>query len=132
VACCKRQPGPLIPTDWQRIQKHLGATDTEMRSLFWASPGAMIKDGATGKVSRVGTITPRWDRRKKRCVFLDDKDRCSIHAVSPFGCAYFDIHQDRDTGMERSVWAVRQQMDPDYQRLRDELPYATHHKPVGF
>jgi hypothetical protein len=36
------------------------------------------------------------------------------------------------TAMERSVYAVRQQKDADYQRLRDTLPYATHHKPVRY
>jgi Fe-S-cluster containining protein len=131
VNCCKRQPGPLVPGDFERIQKHLGATDDEMREKFWASPGALVKN-ALEQVSRIGTITPRYDRRKKRCVFLDENDRCKIHEVAPFGCAYFDVHQNRETAMERSVYAVRQQKDADYQRLRDTLPYATHHKPVPY
>jgi Uncharacterised protein family (UPF0153). len=131
VKCCKRQPGPLAPGDFERIQKHLGASDEEMREKFWASPGCMVKD-AFGVTARIGTITPRYDRRKKRCVFLDDNDRCTIHSVAPFGCAYFDTHQSSVTAMPRSVWLARQQMDPDYQRLRDSLPYATHHKPVKY
>lgn len=131
VKCCKRQPGPLAPGDFERIQKHLGATDAEMRSLFWASPGALLKNVATGESIRVGTITPRYSRG--RCVFLDDNDRCKIHAVSPFGCAYFDTHLGYAEGMRRSVALAQKQLaDPAYQQLRDSLPYATHHKPIRF
>jgi Fe-S-cluster containining protein len=130
VACCKRQPGPLAPGDYERIQKHLGATDAEMRSRFWASPGALIKELITGKVHRVGTITPRM--RRGRCVFLDDNDRCSIHEVAPFGCAYFDPHMTPLTAHPRSIWLARVTDDPDYQALRDTLPYATSYKPSGY
>lgn len=131
VKCCKRQPGPLAPGDFERIQEHLGATADEMRKLFWASPGALVKNLATGETARVGTITPRF--RRGRCVFLDDNDRCKIHAVSPFGCAYFDTHQGYAEGMRRSVWLAQEQAgDPTYQQLRNKLPYATHHKPLKF
>ena len=42
--CCKRQPGPLAPGDYEMIQHHLRATDNEMKSMFVASPGAIIRD----------------------------------------------------------------------------------------
>jgi Fe-S-cluster containining protein len=129
--CCKRQPGPLAPGDFERIQKHLGASDEEMRSMFWASPGAILKNLLTGESARIGTITPRY--AKGRCVFLDENDRCKIHGVSPFGCAFFDTHMSYDEGMRRSVWLAQQQAaDPTYKQLRDSLPYATHHKPLKF
>lgn len=131
VKYCKRQPGPLAPEDWERIQKHLGATDAEMRELFWASPGCLAKD-VFGNTTRIGTITPRYDRRRKRCVFLGDDDRCKIHEVAPFGCAYFDTHMSNVTAHPRSSWLAQQQLDPDYQRLRDTLPFATHHKPIKY
>lgn len=40
----------------------------------------------------IGSITPR--SQGGRCVFLDEQDRCRIHAVAPFGCAYYDTHMD--------------------------------------
>jgi Fe-S-cluster containining protein len=85
---------------------------------------------ATGRVRRIGSITPRM--RKGRCVFLDENDRCKIHEVAPFGCAYFDVHQSPLTAHPRSIWAIRQQEDAEYRALRDTLPYATSYRPSGY
>jgi Fe-S-cluster containining protein len=98
-----------------------------MRKLFVASPGSMVKS-SSGEVFRVGTICP--DYRKGRCVFLDENDRCKIHAVAPFGCAYFDTHMSAGTGQVRSSWlAMAQHRSEAYKALRNTLPYARHHKP---
>lgn len=129
-ACCKRQPGSLADGDYERIQQHLGASDAEMKSRFWASPGALVKLRDSGQTIRVGTITPRL--RKGRCVFLDENDRCSIHSVAPFGCAMFDTHMSQITAMPRSLALVRSQANPEYQALRDTLPYATSYKPTAY
>ena len=129
VKCCKRQPGPLAPGDYKRIQERLGATDAEMESMFCASPGALVKTAT--RTVRVGSIVPRY--RRGRCVFLDDKDRCRIHEVAPFGCAYFDTHMSGVTAMPRSVWLAKRQMeDEEYQRMRARLPYTTTYKPVAY
>jgi Fe-S-cluster containining protein len=131
VACCKRQPGPLAPGDFERIAAFLGEDREAAKQHFWASPGAMVKDSMTGQVRRIGSITPRM--RRGRCVFLTDDDRCSIHEVAPFGCAYFDPHQSYVTAHPRSIWLVRQTMaDPEHRKLRDELPYATSYKPARY
>src|SRR5258708_4879591 len=90
VQCCKDQPGPLMPGDFERIAEFLGETPEQAQSHFWASPGAMAKVKETGEIIKIGTITPK--REKGRCVFLDENDRCKIHPVAPFGCAYFDTH----------------------------------------
>ena len=128
--CCKRQPGPLAPGDYEKIQHHLRATDNEMKSMFVASPGAIIRD-ESGKLSRVGSITPK--RHRSRCVFLDENDRCKIHNVAPFGCAFFDTHMSREAALPRSTWLVKQQMkDQNYTRLRDALPYAGSYKPTNY
>lgn len=129
-ACCKRQPGPLAAGDYERIQKHLRASDAEMRSRFWASPGSLVKDLATSETRRIGSITPRY--HKGKCVFLTDDDKCSIHEVAPFGCSHFDTHMDAMTAMPRSVWLAQSCDTPDYQKLRDALPYATHYKPQRY
>jgi Fe-S-cluster containining protein len=132
VACCKRQPGPLAPGDFERIAAHLGETPEQAKAHFCASPGALIKDKVTGQVARVGSIVPKT-HRGSRCVFLDDNDRCSIHPVAPFGCAYHDTHMSRATAMPRSLWWARAvAADPAYQQLRRELPYATTYNPVPY
>ena len=134
-ACCKRQPGSLVPGDLERIALYTSKTQglpyevafEQVKKQLWASPGALVLNTATGRVERVGTITPRY--RKGRCVFLDENERCTIHAVAPAGCAYFDTHMPRGQAQMRSAWLVTQQQHPDYQKLRDSLPYATHYKP---
>lgn len=130
VKCCKRQPGPLMPGDLERIAEHRGETVEQAKENFWASPGSLVKNTATGEVERIGTITPKY--RKGRCVFLNENDRCSIHEVAPFGCAYFDTHMTDLTAMPRSVWLAIATRDPAYQQQRNTLPYATHYKPSRY
>ena len=137
TACCKRQPGPLAPGDFERIVDHLAKAQNvtpevaleQAKTQFCASPGALVQR-VSGQVVRVGTITPQM--KKGRCVFLDENDRCSIHAVAPFGCAYFDTHMNRAQAMERSVWLVHQQATTEYQQLRLTLPYARTYKPSAY
>jgi Fe-S-cluster containining protein len=56
-----------------------------------ASPGALvIKDGI---LCRIRTIVPSrnidgW------CTFFDGR-HCTVHPVAPFGCAFFDSHQEQ-------------------------------------
>lgn len=130
VACCHRQPGPLAPGDFEAIAAALGEDHATAKAHFWASGGAMVMDTATGRQFRIGSITPRLVRG--RCVFLDDADRCRVHAVAPFGCAYFDTHMDAREGQRRGSWMAAQQQDPAYQSLRRELPFATSYRPKGY
>ncbi len=125
VACCKQQPGFLIPGDIQRIAEFLGAP---VQEFLWASPGAKAMDTRTGRVFSIPTITPRM--KDGRCAFLDENDRCKIHPVAPFGCAYADTHMSLEHGQRISVWAMREVMESGaYQEFRSHLPAATSYKP---
>jgi Fe-S-cluster containining protein len=130
IKCCYRQPGPLVPGDYEAIQAHLGKSTEEMAKLFWASPGALIKSSQTGAIRRVGTITPQ--RRKGKCVFLDENERCRIHSVAPFGCAYFDTHMNVTKAHRRGIWMANSQTNEAYQELRKSLPYANSYKPSDY
>lgn len=125
VRCCKRQPGALALGDYERIRVYLQTTDDQLQAKLCASPGSLVV--RNGKTERVGSITPRM--HKGRCVFLDANDRCSIHAVAPFGCSMFDTHMNYATAHPRSVWMARSNMDAAYQSLRRVLPYARSYKP---
>ena len=128
VKFCKRQPGPLIPEDVERIRCYLQITQEQLEEKLWASPGGLVKDSGTGRVERVGTITPRW--RKGQCVFLDANNRCGIWPVSPFGCAYFG-HENDAVAHEKTLWFMRRIVFSEaYTQLRKRLPYATHYKPT--
>lgn len=130
IQCCKEQPGPLVPGDFERIRDHLGLTDTEARAYFWSSPGSLVMDTSTGRQSWIRSITPKYVRG--RCVFLDAEDRCRVHAVAPAGCAIFDTHQTREVAHTRMLWCVKEQLQPGYQELRKSLDVATHSKPRGY
>jgi Fe-S-cluster containining protein len=64
-----------------------------------ASPGATVmKDG---RVFQIPTLVPRR-KEDGSCKFLDENNRCTIHAVSPYGCAFFDAHQPDEEANLRS------------------------------
>jgi Fe-S-cluster containining protein len=130
ASCCHDQPGSCAPGDVERIAAHLHLPLRVALLRFWASPGALIANSATGVTARVGTITPRMQRG--RCVFLDEQDRCTIHPVAPFGCAYFDTHMGAAEGQQRSLHLIRLQLTADYQSLRRTLPAATSHRPRSY
>lgn len=135
-ACCKRQPGPLASGDFERLvtwREEQGfdrdLAEKWVKDHLWASPGCIVKNGL-GETKRIGTITPRY--KKGKCVFLTADERCSIHEVAPFGCAFFDTHMSWGKAHTRSNWLAYDQQNPEYQKLRNELPYATHHKPLKY
>lgn len=127
VGCCKKQPGPLAPGDFERIAEYLGETPEEAERHFWASPGALVQAGPDR--IRIGSITPRFEGG--RCVFLGPDDRCAIHPVAPAGCAIFDMHMEREPANKRSMWMVFQMMGDAYQALRSRLLLATHYNPTN-
>lgn len=91
---CKHLPGYLVPTDLERIAWHLGYTnlsDFAFNNLH-ASPGATVMN-AEGRVFQIPTLVPRRKEEDGSCKFLDASNHCMIHAVSPYGCSFFDAHQ---------------------------------------
>jgi Fe-S-cluster containining protein len=98
---CRHIPGYLIPADVGRIARHLGLTNlVEFAfSYLLASPGATVM--RAGRVFQIPTLVPRR-KEDGSCVFLDERNRCRIHEVSPFGCAFFDAHQSDAEAQRRS------------------------------
>lgn len=108
VECCRR-PGHLIPADLFRIADRLLAdgriqNQQEVFTFLRASRGAVVGDSVSGKLFRIGTITPKT--QDGQCVFLHE-GRCTIHSVAPFGCAFFDAHMDQREGDIRSMWGLK-------------------------
>lgn len=99
---CKHLPGYLIPADIESIARHLGYTnigDFAFDNLL-ASPGATVMN-AEGHIFQIRTLVPQR-KEDGSCKFLDANDRCMIHAVSPFGCSFFDVHQPDAEANHRS------------------------------
>ena len=130
VSCCTEQPGSCAPGEVERIAEYLQLPVSAVLHKFWASPGALALNLATGQTIRIGTITPKLVRG--RCVFLSAENRCTIHPVAPFGCRMFDTHMQAREAQPRSQWLGKSQRDPAYQSLRRTLSPATSHKPRAY
>jgi hypothetical protein len=99
---CRHIPGYLIPADLKRMHHHL-ATDQDLttwaKEHLRASPGALVIRG--GRAFRIPTLVPAR-RLDGACLFLTGDGQCSIHAVSPFGCAFCDSHMTHSECDHRS------------------------------
>ena len=111
VGCCSH-PAYLIPRDVYRIIDYLVKEDRIVdadtaRRLFRASDRTKVGTYVNGRlmIRSVPTITPQV--KYGACVFLKN-NRCSIHAVAPFGCAYHDMHMPYAEADMRSKWAIRE------------------------
>lgn len=88
---CRFIPGYLLPEDLDHIPPFLGYSELfefAEKNLL-ASPGALV--AKNGKLFRIRTLVPARNDRGW-CKFFDGR-LCTIHPVSPFGCAFFDSHQ---------------------------------------
>jgi Fe-S-cluster containining protein len=108
TANCEFIPGYLVPTDIERISRSLGYSNLVTFALenLAASPGATVMN-SEGRVFQIPTLVPKR-RADGTCKFLDEQNRCSIHAVSPFGCAFFDSHQPADEADRKSGRGLRE------------------------
>jgi len=90
----------LLPaSNGPRIFEKIEPTEPELRCLLAhsplrahltaPSPGALVL--RRGQVGRIPTLVPAR-RLDGACIFLTKAGRCAIHAVAPFGCAFFDAH----------------------------------------
>jgi Fe-S-cluster containining protein len=104
---CRVVPGYLLPADVERIGRHLGYTNplSFAAQYLLASPGATVVQA--GQLRQLPTLVPRR-QANGACLFLDDDSRCRIHAVAPFGCAFFDSHLSAEEADQRSQHGLRE------------------------
>lgn len=102
-------PASLLPDDLPRIAEFLGEklNGEFLQKYFDASTGPRVRSrGPQGdQILDVPTIVPRLT--SDGCVFLKD-EKCSIHPVAPFACAYFDTHMSADEGQKRGLWQIKE------------------------
>jgi Fe-S-cluster containining protein len=129
VKFCQTKPGALIPSDIAPIGRRLVelgliSREADVGRFLRATRPSTVYDTDLRKQVQIKKIGPARDRRG-RCVFLDETDRCQVHGVSPFGCAFFDAHQDRAETERRQLWSLRViRASKEYQALRETLPLA--------
>lgn len=94
VTNCRFMPGFLIPSDLERmIPAGVDPFQWAAANLL-ASPGALVADSRTGNLFRIPTLVPAV-KPDGSCIHLTGEQRCEIHAVAPFGCAFFDCGPER-------------------------------------
>jgi Fe-S-cluster containining protein len=88
---CQHLPGPLAPPDVERIARFLEYTDLEKfaRENLVTSDGPRVVTSGR-KIIHLPTLVPAT-QANGHCKFLQD-NLCTIHAVSPYGCAFLDAH----------------------------------------
>jgi Fe-S-cluster containining protein len=107
IRSCHYIPGYLIPADLERIWQYFAPTEdlfTWARQHLLASPGALVTQ--RGRLFRIPTLVPAR-QADGTCRFLTAGQRCAIHAVSPYGCAFFDAHQPDTEADHRSSRGLR-------------------------
>jgi Fe-S-cluster containining protein len=106
---CQYIPGYLIPADLPRLIPADADPEAWAREHLLASPGAVIMrvhlDGRR-EVGRVGTLVPAHVAGSLACHWFKG-GRCEVHAIAPFGCAFFDAHQTREQSDARSEHGLK-------------------------
>jgi Fe-S-cluster containining protein len=108
-----------LPEDLERIQVILDYStlfDFAEQNLL-ASPGALVVQ--RGRLFRIPTLVPARNAHGW-CKFFDGK-LCKIHSVAPFGCAFFDAHQEQSESNVISAKGLE-----IIARLWEEQPYAAY------
>lgn len=98
---CHNAPGFCAPGDMERIAAHIGAepTDAFLQRHFHPVTGPQVTFG--DEPIAVPAIRPALI--DGRCVFLTSDERCSIHAVRPFGCAACNACQGGNSAATEAV-----------------------------
>ncbi len=108
VECCTRTPGWFAPGEAEKAAKHMNLTmeafiNKYLVRDYWCGDLTDKDHGDEGFSGDVYVWAPRKDGQKfypgdpktatwgsafdhGRCVFLDENDRCKIHAVKPKEC----------------------------------------------
>lgn len=80
-----------------------------------ASSGATVYQRGLGKF-QIPTLVPARQEDGHTCIFLDENKRCKVHAVAPFGCAFFDAHMSDEEANRISSQGLQAILDDNAQR----------------
>lgn len=131
IACCRR-PGQLIPSDVSRLVGRLivdgrAANSRDALRFFRRAPLSVVQDRLTGSTRVILCAVPAVGK-DGYCILFDAVTHgCTVHDVSPFGCAFFDTHMDessRELEWRRGWGEVAIEGSREYARFISELAEA--------
>ncbi|MFH0975816.1 MAG: YkgJ family cysteine cluster protein [Spirochaetota bacterium] len=101
ISACHNDPGRLVPEDISKLSRLLGISGSDLENNYLVRV-SVISNGHTTNalapakkkgqrfIAPPGTIAPDYYAEEKgRCIFLDDKDRCTVHEAKPFECGAY-------------------------------------------
>jgi Fe-S-cluster containining protein len=107
VRNCQFMPGFLIPSDLGRMIPSGALPTAWAEGRLLASPGAIVANTATGQMFRIRTLVPAR-KSDGSCINLSADNRCTIHQIAPFGCAFFDCGPERGELSHFGLFAVQE------------------------
>jgi hypothetical protein len=101
ISACLNDPGRLVPQDLPGLSRFLKISVAELEKEYLVrvpvtSNGHTVDALAPAKkkgrrfIAEPGTRVPDYYTKEKGlCIFLDDKDLCSVHEAKPFECGAY-------------------------------------------
>jgi Fe-S-cluster containining protein len=101
ISACHNDPGRLIPSDIPRLSRLLKISELDLENNYLVrvqvrsnghTAHALVPAKIKGRrfIAEPGTTAlDYYSEEKGRCIFLDDKDRCSVHEAKPFECGAY-------------------------------------------
>ncbi len=133
---CKFLPGMLIPSDLHRLMP------SGVDHLEWGRAHLLAGDGMTiaftdpikKKLVRANIPTLSPATAEFGCHWLDgpadNGGKCRVHTNSPFGCAFFNTHEEYQPATDRLMLGMFEILD-DFKRRGFYSTIWTHLRKVG-
>lgn len=85
--CCHDPDITLTPNDILRLSKHFDTRPAKFNAIFAA---AAIHDQSGMPVMKL-KVVDKGEGQKKPCVFLDEKEGCTVYKDRPAACRYYPL-----------------------------------------
>lgn len=130
VGACHNVPGWFMPGQVEKLAKRakLSLLDYFTKFLvleYWVNGDSNIYVLTPSKSWQTPGTKAKWNSayHPGKCIFLDDKDRCSIHKFKPFECAKLDCSKVYSNPRRRialvwkKFWVTNEQLLEDLLRI---------------
>ncbi len=101
VSACHNDPGRLVPDDIVKLSQFMKISIDDLNKNYLVRVPVTInghtayalapaKKKGQRYIADPGTVAPAYYAEEKgRCIFLDERDLCSVHEAKPFECGAY-------------------------------------------